>query len=379
MNQFPNSSIRIEKLTNSDQFDQIHDAWSRLYAMSPSSKLFNSWYWNRLWWNNFSYLGELHIILVYVNDVVEAIAPFYQCKTRALRITHPDTIRFIGFGGSTSPDDLDVIANPSVGPIAIEAIVDYLLCLKPLNRLQLSDLPEHSVFLKTLLSQAAKKEDWQKPFLQYQYRRVQSLPNSISAFEKNLSRNSRKQRKRRRHKLEQAGKFKFNRCESPEEIDQAFSKLVALHETRHASKGEVGSFGCDRYRKFHLELMKAALLRDELRLITLELDEKIISIEYSFYCKGTIMFFQNGFDPEYDSLSPGHLSMMYIIDEAILEGAQAMDLLKGDYEYKSSYAKDTMRTVDVDAWRCPIMSFSVGAARSLSGLWQKTVRKLATT
>lgn len=364
MSQPSTANVRIEHLTNADQLDALRSDWERLHSLSSEAGLFNSWYWNKLWWEHYGDMGELNIVVVYKNDVVEAIAPLYRCTTRALKFASANTIRLIGSGGNTSPDDLDIIVHPDAEADVLKALTDNVLSLESLERLQLSDLPENSRFLESIVN-SASDSGWSMPLLQHQTRRVQELPNTIAGYEKSLSRNARKQRKRRRRKLEEAGTFKFHRCRTPEEIDLAFADLVTLHQTRHASKGEQGSFGSERYRKFHIALMKEALKHDELRLIVLVLNEKTIGIEYSFFCKRTIMFFQNGFDPRHEALSPGHLSMMHIIDEGIKEGANAMDLLKGDYEYKTSYAKDQKLTVSVDAWRSQFMSLASRAVRSI--------------
>lgn len=338
--------------------------WTRLHRKSPNSGLFNSWYWNRLWWEHYGEMGELNIILVKVDGTIEGIAPLYRCKTRALKIANADTIRFIGSGGDTSPDDLDVIINPDADPSVVTALAETVLQLKHLGRVQLSDVPEKSYFLKAILD-ITVNEGWSLPLLKNQRRKIQPLPNTVEAYEKTLSRNARKQRKRRRRRLTEAGEYRYHRCRTPEEVDLAFEELAALHQRRHASKGEQGSFGSARYRRFHLALMKAALKRDELRLYVLVLNEQTVGIEYTFFHKNTLMFFQNGFDPKFEALSPGHLIMMHIIDEGIREGAHSLDLLKGDYEYKNSFAKDEVVSVGVDVWRSHLVTFASIAVRSL--------------
>jgi CelD/BcsL family acetyltransferase involved in cellulose biosynthesis len=309
-------------------------------------------------------MGDLHIVVVKVQGTIQGIAPLYRCKTRALKIANANTIRFMGSGGDTSPNDLDVIVNPEADPTVVNTLAETVLRLGELGRIQLSDIPEHSLFLKAILK-TTTDEGWSLPFVENQHRKVQTLPNSIEAYEKTLSRNARKQRKRRRRRLTEAGEYRYHQCRTPEEIDLAFDELVSLHQSRHASKGEQGSFGSARYRDFHIALMKAALKRDELRLFLLVLNEQTVGIEYTFFHKGTLMFFQNGFDPQFEALSPGHLIMMHIIDEAIKEGAHSMDLLKGNYEYKNSYAKDEAFSVGLDIWRSHLMTFASKAVRSL--------------
>lgn len=356
--------IQIETVTNALGFDQLETDWTRLHARSPSSGLFNSWYWNRLWWEHYGDMGKLNIVVVKIHGTIEGIAPLYCCKTRALRMANTDTLRFIGSGGDTSPDDLDIIVNPHVGEVVTDFLAETVLQLEELGRIQLSDLPEHSPFLKAIL-RITTSEGWSLPLVQKNQRKVQALPNSIEAYEKILSRNARKQRKRRRRRLTESGEYRYHLCRTPEEIDLAFGELVALHQSRHASKGEEGSFGSERYCAFHNALMKAALERDELRLYVLVLNEQTVGIEYTFFHKGTLLFFQNGFDPQFEALSPGHLIMMHVIDEVIKEGAHSMDLLKGNYEYKNSYAKDEAASVGLDIWRSHIVTFASRAVRSL--------------
>jgi len=357
-------NIQIETVATTLGFDQLEADWTRLHSSIPKSGLFNSWYWNRLWWEHYGDMGELNIIVVKVKGTIEAIAPLYRCETSALKIASANTIRFIGSGGDTSPDDLDVITNPGADQAVVDALAESVLQLSELGRIQLSDVPEHSLFLNAILETTTDK-GWSLPLVQNQHRKVQSLPNSIEAYEKTLSRNARKQRKRRRRRLTESGEYRYHQCRSSEEIDLAFDELILLHQSRHASKGEEGSFSSDRYCKFHKALMDVALKHDELRLYVLVLNEKTVGIEYTFFHKGTLMFFQNGFDPEFEALSPGHLLMMHIIDEAIKEGAHSMDLLKGDYEYKNSYAKDEALTVNLDIWRSHLVTFASRAVRSI--------------
>ncbi|MFT5047200.1 MAG: CelD/BcsL family acetyltransferase involved in cellulose biosynthesis [Porticoccaceae bacterium] len=357
-------NILIETITTALEFDQLEADWTRLHTSSPNCGLFNSWYWNRLWWEHYGDLGDLNIIVVKVHGTIEGIAPLYRCNTRALKIANTETIRFIGSGGDTSPDDLDVIINPDIDEVVVDILAKTVLQLNELGRIQLEDIPEHSPFLKALVK-TTTDEGWSLPLLQRQNRKVQTLPSSIEAYEKTLSRNARKQRKRRRRRLTEAGEYKYHLCRTPEEIDLAFDELVLLHQSRHASKGENGSFETARYRDFHRAVMKAALQRDELRLYVLVLNEQTVGIEYTFSHKGVLMFFQNGFDPQFEALSPGHLIMMHIIDEVIKEGAHSMDLLKGDYEYKKSYAKDEALTVCLDIWRSHLVTFASRAVRSL--------------
>jgi len=306
MNGSKHENIESYCLTTVDAFDLLEEDWVRIHGSSPDSGLFNSWYWRKLWWEHYGDMGELYIVVVKEQGVVQGIAPLYRLTTKSLKIAQADTIRFIGCGGNTSPDDLDVIIHPDASEAVIKALTTQIMSLKEIGRLQLSDLPKDSPFLKAILDSAAPA-GWSMPLIKNQPRKVHTLPDTIQGYEKSISRNSRKQRKRRRRRLSEAGEYKYHLCRTPEEVESAFSELATLHQNRHASKGEQGSFGSEKYRNFHLALMKEALKRDELRLYVLVLNEETVGIEYSYLCNGTLMFFQNGFDPQFEWLSPGHL------------------------------------------------------------------------
>ena len=277
----------------------------------------------------------------------------YQSITRAVHLRNVSTLRFIGSGGDTSPDDLGVLLNETYEDQIIDCVCNAVFNALPVQRLQLADIPE-ACSLAIALLEKAQAQGWCKPLCRRQIRMVDDLPASIEAFEKNLSRNARKQRKRRRNQLEQAGDVQFKTCETQEELSAAFDHLAKLHGARHRSKGEIGSFQSTRYRQFHLALMMAALKADELRLLTLTLNGAVIGVEYAFISNGVLAFFQTGFNPEHSDLSPGHLLMMQTIDEAINDGAVKIDLLKGDYDYKRTYAKQTQTSVDMEIWRSPV-------------------------
>lgn len=335
--------------------DALEQDWKRLHLECDTAGLFNSWHWNRLWWQFYGNLGKLCIIVVRLDNVVQGIAPLYRCKTKALKLVTVETLRFMGTGGDTSPDDLGILVCKDHEDIVVSKICDEIFSHAQCRRLQLYAIVDPSA-LATALRQRAVERGWCTPLQRKQERLVDTLPDSIEAFEKKLSRNARKQRKRRRQTLHKAGQVQYALCKNASDIDDAFANLRRLHSIRQDSKGEQsGSFQTTQYCEFHLALMQQALANQELRILQLKLDGQTIGIEYAFLSKGVLYFFQTGFDPEYQHLSPGHILMMQSIDLAIEDGATRLDLLMGDYEYKRTYAKQTRTTVALDIWRNPVI------------------------
>ncbi|MFK7859603.1 MAG: GNAT family N-acetyltransferase [Granulosicoccus sp.] len=361
----PITNTVVTTLTTAAEFDALHADWLRLHIHSESAGLFNSWYWNRQWWRHYGEAGQLFIVAVKINNIVQGIAPFYRCNTRLIKRIQVRTLHFIGSGGDTSPDDLDILYAKDYEDDVIESICHFILHSSACARLQLTDLVQDSAFVKKLL-ESSHRNRWGRPQQRHQHRRVDALPASIDALEKKLSRNARKQRKRRRQQLHKTGThFQFKPCRTQADVNTAFSQLMHLHHLRHEGKGGSDSFVSEKYQRFHLAVMEKALQNDELRLTTLTIDDKPIGVEYAFLCKGTLSFFQTGFDPAYQHLSPGHLMMMETIDRAIDDGATRVDLLKGDYTYKQTYAKQIKTTVNLDVWKNPFLAFVTAGLRRI--------------
>jgi CelD/BcsL family acetyltransferase involved in cellulose biosynthesis len=90
--------------------------------------------------------------------------------------------------------------------------------------------------------------------------------------------------------------------------------------------------------------MHEFIKKNRLRLFCLELDGKIISMLYCYIWKDTMYYFQGGFDPDYYHLQPGQVIMGHAIEYSINEQIKIFDMLKGNYEYKSSLAKNSKNT-----------------------------------
>ena len=368
----PGDALGVRVVTDVAGLDALRPDWERLAAADPSAGTFNGWSWNRTWWRHYGHLGELRVVVVELprssatgrdsagpNESagsdrtmgagrVVGIAPFYHARTRVLRVLHPRTLRLIGTGGDTSPDDVDMLAEPRHADAAARAVCDRLFEPSGARRLLLEHVPASSAMLRAIEACWLDRPRGGRPVRTVERRAVAALPGSAETWRAGLSRNSRKHLARRRRRADGLGRIEYRHARTPAEIDAAFAELVRLHRARHASRGEAGSFASDAYVGFHRELMGELLERDELVLVSLTLDGRTIGVEYAFRCAGTVALFQTGFDPALEAASPGHLMVSHVIEDAIGRGARTVDFLRGDYPYKASYASDERRSVTLD-------------------------------
>ena len=134
-------------------------------------------------------------------------------------------------------------------------------------------------------------------------------------------------------------------------LEWAIEKLIELHHKRWQGRTEHYAFSSPNYISFHKSVMHEFIKQNRLRLFCLELDEKIISMLYCYKWKDTMYYFQGGFDPDYYHLQPGQVIMGHAIESAIKERLKVFDMLKGNYEYKASLAKNCKHTWYFNAFK----------------------------
>ena len=355
--------MQIKLITNEDEFDALGDDWNALVTGNPRYSLFNSYICNRTWWRHHAHLGELSIFVAFDDDKVHGIAPLYRLTTSRFRFLKLNTLCFIGRGASTTPDDLDIIVRDDNAVAITTELVTAILADSQAQRIHLRDIPATSPSREVLDSQVQSISSSgitvalnASPEVS---RQIATLPDQWQSYLSAQSRNFRKQIKRRNNRLARTGNAEFSLCKTESDIDKAFEALKRLHHERWQAKpGESSeSFQETAYLTFHRELMTQLSADDQLWLLVFTLDEKIVGIEYAFSCNKRLLLFQTGFATDVTELAPGHLMMSRLFELAIEGGISEIDFLKGDYEYKDSYANGTRATLDIDIvkGRVPVM------------------------
>ena len=325
-------------------FSDLNAQWQALASVDDEATPFNTYDWLSLWWKHYRQPDyALHIVLFSENGKLVAIAPLYLLTIARVMLIQQRELRWVGSGGDTSPDYLNIICIPEHRPRVAEHFARYLAQQSVADRINLTDIAKPSILyehLNTTLSSC-------KGLLFAGVTNTilnNDLPTTWDEYRMALTRKRRKQINHRRNRLDKAGDWSLNICTSQEQQQHAVTALEELHRQRWISKGETGGFLTDAYIEFHRDVIKRFSEHDQLWLATLVLNGKTIGVLYIFLWRGTLFFFQSGFSPEHDSLSPGHVLFTYVISEAIKRGIGHIDLLKGNYIYKTVYAKQKQVT-----------------------------------
>ncbi len=348
--------MQFSTVTTDRELLRLEQDWRILLANSSANALFSSFELADIFWRVFGARGKLRIVCVHRNSQLIGIFPLYLSQRRVMKYFNLRVLQWVGTGGDTSPDYLGGIVH-----------ADYddqheALCGQAVNFLQdewdlceLRDMQQRidiDDLRKVCQSGLLFADNTERPII------LAELSTDWDSYLAKLSSNRRQQIRRARRKAFDKEGIQLDRLTSAEQLQHWFDSLVELHHKRWQQKGEgEHAFKTTNYNDFHRTLMASMLEGNALRLWGLSKDGRLIAVLYCLTDGVTTYYYQGGFDTDYDELKPGMVLMSCAIEEAIKEGCTHFNMMKGDYDFKRSLAKEEDRTFSVRLVRSTLSGF----------------------
>lgn len=301
--------------------------------------------WVIPWWETYkdSLDAELCWLAGFSQDKLVGIAPFYVER----KGNKKGRLRVLGDGNVCS-DHISLLGHSAHRALFVSSITEWLVreagnsweaatweCIPSDDHefLALGDLLNDagmSIYRRPACS------SWQV-----------ELPKTWDEYLGLLSKNQRKRCRRWCRQWIDSGKLTKMTVTQPDELDHWFNELCRLHNLRRNFLNEHGVFEDPNFMAFHAHATRELLAKGQLRLDFLLADGRPITSEYQFTNGDTVFSYQSGFDPEYNSIGAGNISLMTAIKSAIDEGFKTFDFLRGSEFYKQRWAATETKTLDI--------------------------------
>jgi CelD/BcsL family acetyltransferase involved in cellulose biosynthesis len=342
--------VEVVSVQSDREFDELREPWQGLVENDTHASVFQTYEWQRTWWKHYGGSDRLRILLVRLDGRIVGILPLYESQQPLRGLGHARALRLIGIGGDTAPDYLGAITLPEYTEQAVQSLSAYLLRESGWDVAEFTDLRSDSPLLSELrrvrLPLGFSRHDARTETIYYT-----RLPDSWEDYLATLHREQRKEiRSKRRKFLAEPGARMFSLVDI-EDLPRIFEALITIHRRRWQEKGERHAFSSPQYLAFHRDLTRSFMELGRLRMYCMELNDRVIGIQYCYVFRGTMYAFQCGFDPEFGKLSPGMSVLGLAVESAIGERCAEFDLLRGDHEYKRYWAKLTRTTESVSLYR----------------------------
>lgn len=315
--------------------------WNRLAAGIP----FRCWEWVESWWRHYGRSGMRPYILTVrtrENELV-GILPCYQT-------TGPLTgrvLRFMGSGEICS-DYLTFMTSADHGPAAAEAIGRWLseTAAREWDVVELDGIDQSDPSLQSLI-------EWLKSHGHRIHVRQRTngwrlkLPGTWEEYLAKVSRGRRVRIRQIVKRQFETGRAVAHIANSEESYRRGWQIFCDLHQRRRISLGEKGCLASDRFADFHAEISRRFFEAGRLRLHWVELEGVPVAVDYAFTGDQTVFCYQSGLNPQYLDEQPGWLDWADSIRQAIEQGYQAFDFMRGDEPYKSIWRAEPIPLLEV--------------------------------
>jgi CelD/BcsL family acetyltransferase involved in cellulose biosynthesis len=318
---------------------------------------FRRWEWLESWWRHYGLDGhqpssekQLLLLAVHERDELVGIAPWYSHRSWS----DGRTIRWLG-SGEVCSEYLSLLCSPNFEDRVAETLAAWLTDRSESaadvggtawDLLELGGIERQDRAILRLANhlEAAGNSVHIRPGVNCW--RI-ALPSQWDEFLVQLSKSHRKQIRRADQRLFKSGRVSVHRASGEGQLTRAFDILAELHQRRWESLGKSGCFRSSRFLAFHREVVSRLFIVGAADVFWLECDGSPIAAEYHLIGDRTVYAYQSGIAPDRLDLEPGRLAVLATIKQAIDEGHQCYDFLRGDEPYKAHWRANPRATLEV--------------------------------
>jgi CelD/BcsL family acetyltransferase involved in cellulose biosynthesis len=337
--------MQVRIIESESDFAGLGEQWNALLSRSSANTIFLTWEWLYSWWEHFNAGRKLAIMLVYQDDRLVGIAPFYYEASRIKGLIPMKSLQWLGTGDVGS-DYLNLISEPGYEDQVSDAICRQLSGnKKSWDLLRLTDLPERCRTYQRFHELLSNSSD-----LEYQTGREYICPyidlgkHTSESYVESLSSNMRYNLRRRSRQVFQQLRAEVRRCEQAGNVGHFLDAIFELHLRRWKTRGGSDGFSGTEIQAFHHTAAARLFSRGWLRLYLLEVDSQPVAGIYGIEYGDTFSFYQSGFDPASDRYSVGMVLMLETIKDAISHNMTVYDFLHGTEEYKFKWTQAVRKT-----------------------------------
>ncbi len=352
------AKLEIYIVSNNKEFDSLKTEWNNLVRDSDSF-IFQTFEWNRIWWDYFGGGKELHIAVIHHDDRLVGIIPLFRDTVQLFNRRIYSCLRFLGstvsqpegenlMGIIAYSDYLDTIISPGYEASAYDLLAQHFRDEElSFDEIILDEVPEDSSLCRYLL-----------PALEeYGYDYSAEICSKSPVIDLNcswdeyLNSMSKKSRYNARRNLKMSTKasykiFDIIEIEDADHVVPVYDEMVKLHQQRWNNLGYPGTFAEERMYEFLKKISTVFYQKGWLQFKMAvpangEGDEEFVAIDMILKYGKRVYMLHRAMNDEspYTQDSPGNVLLYRILKEIADGGIKTFDFLRGIQEFK-------MRTAD---------------------------------
>jgi CelD/BcsL family acetyltransferase involved in cellulose biosynthesis len=301
-----------------DSFEEIREEWEGLLSICPVNTLYLTPEWQEVWWNTFGNGKQMAGFYIREPEGMMAIAPLAR---------QGNTISLMG--NTETFDYNDFMVRPGYEPAFFTKLLKSME-KGSVNTLELYSLIETSPTL-VHLPELARQMGYTVEVTEEDVSPGLDLPSTWDEYLAGLSKKDRHELRRKFRRLESVEDWRWY-CLNDE--GQVTAKLDDFLELMRRSDPEKLEYMTPPREQFFRRIAQLTAELGIARLFFMELDQKPVATSLCFDYGSSRLLYNSGYDPEYSYYSVGLLLNALCLRDAIEQGQDYFDFLRGPEPYK---------------------------------------------
>jgi CelD/BcsL family acetyltransferase involved in cellulose biosynthesis len=313
--------IGFETASTEVELAGLAAGWNALVRAMPRPSPFLLHGWLLEWWRHHGGGGTLAVHVAWRDGRLVGAVPLCVRPRYGLRVTE--------FVGGTAAPLADLMVAPGEDPAVAEGLAERI-GRSGGDFADLFGLPAGCRLARALpAGSLTVLERIEAPVL--------DLPSGWEAvYEQRLSSRTRRERARRRRRLEGLGRVRVSVARTPDELAAQLEDAFRLHALRWQGRHPGPEFSTSAGRAFHRAALRRLAEDDVPRLVTLTVGRRPVAFSLHLLLERTVYGVSMGFDPELARLSPGTEALLCALELAADEGAERVEFLGAADPYKQA-------------------------------------------
>lgn len=311
--------MKVEAIDTIVRFKELKEQWRNLEQRVATTTPYQTWDWLNTWLLQQQQMGCLNMLAVFdARGRLVGVAPF---RRESALVPGFYILVFVGQEVSISPD---LMLAPGMEEAIIKSILRFIGGQRQVFGVVMKSVQYESSSSAVLHdSLESSKIPWEREV--YSETASLRLPTSYDEFLAGLSSKMRQEMRAARRKMETCRELEFTVVDTAENCGNCIEELLALNDMRWGKSG--GRAVCEAV---YPSLMQKGMLR----IFILRVDGQPAAA-VSALASGAALFAEvAGFDYEVDSRNLGKYFYGRLIEWAIENGFDVLDLSSGDESYK---------------------------------------------
>jgi CelD/BcsL family acetyltransferase involved in cellulose biosynthesis len=343
------STIDTTVLESRETFFSLEQDWKELYQLEKDTGIFMSWEWISKWAKYFA--GENDLFTVVARDAqgkILGVLPLYKKHRRLFGRDYFYDWYLLGTDSPACSEQLRILCAKENEENILEKLVSTAIArIGRFDSLVLPDLKPSTLDIAQY-DKVGRENGLEMREQEGETCYAVTLPGDWEEFLQELSSRFRKDV---RQSLKNLHKKLGSRVVQETGQERVTSVLERLFEISTDRLGEIGiqsNLGRQVMSEFLKEVVPAMVENGQAWMHTISDGDDIAGVAISFLSNKKVWVYQQSFDPKYGAHKLGIVLIATIAKQAIENGSEVLDLLRGEYRWKYRWGAKPLNTTTLE-------------------------------